>query len=463
MSDVLSLSQPKSASGYFMLAHRDTAICHDTTRLIEYKAAIKHAILFNKTLVISDHMVVNSPNFRLAYNSDRNFQDIICSGFLEIAHFDKFINGPHFTLRQLRDFYHRIEDHQGYVFHPNLPHCFRTEEFDFELDRIQDSITHRFPPSELRDPLFTQLVTDQMESEFLKDALGNMYSSYEVAFERLKSDVMASDYPIFGIIHFDPEHSLKRESTIFGYLADTRRARAVGLSIEGLIKKYGPAVSHPHRALLVRAETQILGARAVLPSDLKDYRRLVLPASRANSIQKSESEEVQFDLGLVLTKTALAFLTLEQLRECRKMGEEYFSILQGLDDIKSADVVANALKKYVHSLNLYLDRLPINKVERSNRVRGFVKVLYGTVLDDDLRGCGLGILVSLSAMGITTLTHVVGGTIALAAGAVAAKRVSPYLKSLAENKVSKQDTVLDDIRARIVKLPNVGSLTQYEL
>ena len=68
---------------------------------------------------------------------------------------------------------------------------------------------------------------------------------------------------------------------------------------------------------------------------------------------------------------------------------------------------------------------------------------------------------SISAYEITTLFQVVG-SIASAAGTFGAMKASPRLKAFAEKKSELKRDLWEDFEAKIIKLPEVGNLTQYE-
>jgi hypothetical protein len=133
--------------------------------------------------------------------------------FVEIFHFDRIKNGPHFTLAELREFHAHAEGDGKRLFHRKMPLQFTTNAFDGELECLQTNVPQTYSASTaLRDPWFTDYVDEAMTYDFLRTALGRFYPSYELAYQLLKEDVMSSSYPVFGIIHFDPDHSYKGHS-----------------------------------------------------------------------------------------------------------------------------------------------------------------------------------------------------------------------------------------------------------
>jgi hypothetical protein len=64
-----------------MLGHDDANVSHESKRRLEYVASLKQALLFHRKMALADHMVVNSPNFRIAYHDDKVFRDLISDEF----------------------------------------------------------------------------------------------------------------------------------------------------------------------------------------------------------------------------------------------------------------------------------------------------------------------------------------------------------------------------------------------
>jgi hypothetical protein len=317
-------------SDYFMLGHNDSNVSHELKRRLEYIACLKHALLFHRKMVLADHMVVNSPNFRIAYHNDKVFRDLICEEFVEIFHFDRVKNGPHFTLAELREFHARAQGDGKHLFHRNMPPRFKTEAFDSELEFLQRNVPQTYSAdTALRDPWFTDYVDDAMARDFLKAELGRVYPSYELAYQLLKEDVMRSSYPILGIIHFDPDHSYKGTRNIFEYMSEVPRMR--NWSTKRLVDRFGSRIARAHRALMVRSEINVIGAHAILPSDLRDYRTLILPSSELKLLDPAQRKEhrIPIELG-ALDIEALASLTIADIRECRKLGESFLDVMDQL-------------------------------------------------------------------------------------------------------------------------------------
>jgi hypothetical protein len=76
---------------------------------------------------------------------------------------------------------------------------------------------------------------------------------------------MSSSYPVFGIIHFDPDHSYKGTRNIFEYMSEVPRMRRSDWSTKRLADRFGSRIARAHRALMVRSEINVIGAHAILP------------------------------------------------------------------------------------------------------------------------------------------------------------------------------------------------------
>src|ERR1700722_6932319 len=132
---ISTLPSTSSNSGYFGLAHRDTAIAHDQRRVGEFVARFKHALLFTPKLVLADHMVF-SLNFQEAYRTDQSFRHLLREELVDFAHFEKFANVPAFTLVENRKFHEYLRRNRDSRYDPRDPSC-PSDPFDPELEAIQ--------------------------------------------------------------------------------------------------------------------------------------------------------------------------------------------------------------------------------------------------------------------------------------------------------------------------------------
>jgi hypothetical protein len=102
-------------------------------------------------------------------------------------------------------------------------------------------------------------------------------------------------------------------------------------STKRLVDRFGSRIARAHRALMVRSEINVIGAHAISPSDLRDYGTLVLPSSELKLLDPTQREEhrIPIEFG-ALDIEALASLTIADIRECRKLGESFFEVMDQL-------------------------------------------------------------------------------------------------------------------------------------
>jgi len=428
--------------GYFGLAHRNTVLAHDRRRLNAYIARFKHALLFNPKLVIADHMVVNGPNLRAAYHSDSTFKELMDSDFIELAHFEVHKNGNFMSLPELRDFYQKA----GNAFYPSLPRIFQNAALDSELETIQSSVTRRFPPSARRDPLFTQFAHDALENPELKSlfAKRGLYGAYETAFR-----LMIEDYPILGIIHFDPEHRFVGDKNIFDYMAHLSSMR---LTRHELIRQFGDEVARAHRALLIKVETQLLDVPAILPVDLIKYRTLVLKTAHTDSVAETDREvkRVPVDLSAVGIP-ALASLTTREMRNLRNSepAQQYF---RTITEDAPFDSMVEAVHNYARYLNITLSRKSFPSAR--GPIRSSIGVLRGVVLNESGHMIGINTIIDIIAAGVSYFCFGFNPVAAIKA-----------LVSAAEGKIGMNvegTNITSDVKAVIEQYPDAERLMQYE-
>jgi hypothetical protein len=350
-------------------------------------------------------MVVNSPNFRRAFHEDASFRGAVDGEFLEIFHFDRAKNGPPFTLKELREFHRATAGNGKGLFNRDMPPQFTTAEFDHELDVLQSTLPQTFvEETPKRDPLFTEFVDEAMKDDLLRRELGPFYSAYEVAYDLMRDDVRKSSHPSFGIVHFDHMHSDRDTPNILDYLL--RLPRMKKWSAASLQKEIGERVAKAHRALMVRSELTVMGARAILPVDLKDYRTLVLPAAGRIDGKPDEEIVVPIDTAAFDVDT-FARLTADDIRECRKAGDAYFDVVDRLNagiDVP-IDAVGNVLKIYVGRLNRHLARATQASPRQPSR-GGALRIARVALSKGRTVSEGAGLLVSvLSSIG-TSAFHV---------------------------------------------------------
>lgn len=370
---------------YFALSRRDVPMAVEQRQLRNYIAAFKHALLFTPRLLFADHMIVNSPNFRRAYQQDPAIRECFALRLAEVAHFEMNKNGSHMTLCEMRDFYRRGEG----LFHPHLPLHFTSGQFDHELEDIERSARRHYPESKDRDPLFTSYCKDLLEHSRIKSILGEAHTAFAVAHAH-----MLERYPTLGIIHFDYEHTFRGDENIFDYMSHLNGVRA---SKQTLVRTYGQEIARIYRALLIRAETKLLMGSIVLPSDLRDYRTFVLHSADRETMHKDEREEreVEIDMSPV-SVNAMASLTSKQLIEYRNSDEanNFFKLLRECSDLSTSfDQLVSAVRVYCLFLNKRLSASREQLVERIKK--GSIRVIRGVARNLSRQVTGVNVIVDI--------------------------------------------------------------------
>jgi hypothetical protein len=156
-----------------------------------------------------------------------------------------------------------------------------------------------------------------------------------------------------GIIHFDEVfHRFPGEKNIFDHMKDCLSLRRVPR--ERLVRDFGEIIARAHRALLIKAEIQLLtGVHAIIPSELIPYRTLILTAANAGTINEREKlvTEIEIDLNNV-TVARLARLTKDEIWELRNAGSDYFNALkEGTTKTGFSPELNEALVRYTEKIN----------------------------------------------------------------------------------------------------------------
>lgn len=363
-----------SQSGYFGPAHRDTSIAREQRELQSFVARFKHALLFTPRLVIADHMVF-SPNFQAAYKADGEFRQMLRGDLVELAHFEKFVDGRAFTLVECRKFYEYLHQGQNPRFNPLNPDC-PSDPFDDDLEVIQQNLARRFPESARRDHLFTQFADEEIEREALRSGLGDLWTIYRTAYDKLRDDNEKQGYPL-GIIHFDEAHRAPGTENIFDYMARVSSLPS-GLR-QRLVNEFGDNIAYTHRTLLLKAEMHLMsGAHAILPTDLAPYRALVFTIPDGESIDERNANirEEKIDLSAVNAQN-LALLDLEEVLEIRRAGQDFFEVTRDYaHKAESFDLIWKSLSNYCLRINA---RLGFREVRATPGARAgnFIRLVQG--------------------------------------------------------------------------------------
>jgi hypothetical protein len=361
-------------SGYFGPAHRDASIAKERSELKPFIARFKHALLFTPKLVIADHMVF-SPNFQAAYRADAQFRQMLREDLVQLAHFEKFANGRAFTLVECRKFFEYLRQGQNPRFNPLEPSC-PSDPFDDELEAIQQNVGRRFPESSRRDLLFTQFADREIELEALAGDLGGLWAIYRTAYDRLRHDVQAQGYPL-GIIHFDEVHRSSGTENIFDYMA---RVSSLPSGMRNrIVKEVGERIARSHRALLLKAEMQLMtGTHAILPTDLAPYRSIVFNKPNAESIDERNANirESKIDLSAI-SATSLSSLSLDKVLELRRSGQELFDIMEDYaHKPDSFDMIWKCLDGYCRRINSALGAGQ-QQMATGSRSGNFIRLIQG--------------------------------------------------------------------------------------
>ena len=373
---VASLKSTSPNSGYFGLAHRDTAIAYDKRRTEEFIARFKHALLFTPKLVLADHMIF-SPNFQEAYRADQNFKYLLREELIDLAHFEKFANGRAFTLVETRKFHEYLRRNRDSRYDPRDPSC-PSDPFDPELEAIQASVGKLFPDGAQRDPLFTEFADEELANDTLKADFADLHGIYKTAYRRLREDCRAQNIPL-GIVHFDEFHKAPGVNNIFDYMARVSSLQSVPR--QRLVDEFAEKVAHAYRVLLIKAEMHLLsGVHAILPADLASYRTLVLTAPGVTTIDEREAQvrELKIDLSSVNERT-LKSLTFEEILELRDAGQEFFETIQNdAHKPECFDSLCGAIGRYSQHIS---DALAFKDAPTSRRssVATYITILQGKV------------------------------------------------------------------------------------
>lgn len=339
------MSEEKRFSGFFGFAHKNTEVASNPNLRSSYLAYLKHSLLFHERLIFSDHMIVNSPNFRFLYDQDPLFQRLVTDEFMEIAYYEKYKNGPHFSLEELRGFYRN-----GHALHKNMDLAFCGEEKDYQLREIEKRVSRQYTESEKRDPDFTKLCDNFAKSPIAYDTLGFAYSSFYRAYEEMRKEV-----PVLGIVHFDPEQTWGTK-----LLYDYWERKPGSSSKNELIAKFSCKLTPIYRAMLLRTETDLLDSRlqSIIPRELYEQRALMLASDYQIKYYleqlETETHEINLDLN-ILSRDVLAHLPVELLQRLRKSDEarNYFKCmnLMCFEDGIDLSVLKDVVYQYTHRIN----------------------------------------------------------------------------------------------------------------
>jgi hypothetical protein len=452
------------SSGYFNVAHRNNRVAHDFAKLELYKTLFKHAALFNRRVIIADHMVVNAPNFRIAYHDDIEFRKLVSSELFSIANFEGDRSGNYWTLKELRQFYERFTTNGAGLFHPDLPPEFQSQLHDSELDQLQER-GKGVPNCSMRDQHFTKFVQDGIDNDYLESELKRFYAPYRIAYEEMMKEVGSRQkgYPYIGIIHFDPKHTETSTKTIFDYMAEINFFRQRSIGKGEIIKLIGHTVATAHQAILLKAETRLIGVTPVLSSELKRHAGLVISPATLTLAAPNNEDVCEFPISLLDSGLrAMSSLTLDDIREYRKYGAEFFDVMDNLDKSNfSSMTIGSVVKNYVLSIDTRMAHRAGSERNRTERTTNYlVKVSKGAVSSAYSRNNVIAVAITIGAWFATSAYGVVVGAVAKAGMEPGGRALDSILEKHADN-----DNITgrgENIQAKIHNEKSATHLMQYE-
>jgi hypothetical protein len=348
--------------GYWLLADGGAAVSSDPARKDEFIALFKHACLFQRQINLSDLMVVVSPNFRNAIRTDSDFRRLAMSDIVRLAytHKERDRHGPVMDLVGVKDFHvtNRLADQLFYDYYANAG----SDAYLRELDGKPTQTRLKFDSS-LRDPWFTKTVLDRVGCAYLRRNLGGYANLFEDITRRYyEANISGTDIAL-GVIHFvEGRPGWAGTSIVDEFVAQ------LGTKVSAQeLDLYKIAIWHFAKALLIRAEADLLAVDPVLPPDEQFYID-VLHDTTGDNISLGEtpvelrSYVLSTDLDDHLIYRNLDFATICAIRDSDE-GLEFFAACEAPPSPPGSSADASrrhqemAARKFAVSMEAYKRRV----------------------------------------------------------------------------------------------------------
>jgi hypothetical protein len=333
------------------------------------------------------------------------------------------------------------------MYDPRDPSC-PSDPFDAELDSIQERVGRQFPDGAKRDRRFTEFADEEIEQQSLRDDFGELYTAYEVAYDKLRGAHREQDQPL-GIIHFDEVHKVPGVDNIFDYMSKVSSLRSVPR--QRLVDEFGVKVARAHRTLMLKAELSLLSdVHAILPADLAPYRVLVFTNPGRGTIDEREANirERKIDLSAISPEN-LARLNFEDLIEIRRAAMEFFAVIDTCSNrLECFDLIWKSLTSYCEYIN---DQLAFRGAasESTRGVPNYIRLVQGKIARHPLvRDTVIGLTFKVVSAVTHSLTAQTGFQEVSAATDVPVQRAEQAVKSALTPKPLEGS--LEHVKAKFV-------------
>lgn len=343
-------------NGYWLFCEPNTQIARNPAQYDEFIALFKHACLFQREVNLSDMMVVGSPNFRRAYNSDTHFKKLVHSPWVNISLLHrKGRTGPPMDLVDVKDFHHREN-----LYSEEDRRYFEQEGSDRYLRALQakSESTVIVRDGTQRDPIFTRRVLDGLDGEYLKTHLGE----HAALFAQVTREYQAEGNRILGAIHFENGRKDGRfrfgEPMVWDVFFDALADRVTAAQRDAMSQ----TIWRFYRANLVRAESDLMGVDPIQPPESQFYVEAMFGKSLRQMIALPNPEEFRvYSLSTSLDDAALyRHLDFDTIEKIRRRASPMFDaaaarqVQKGLDLDGEKDWAARRAAQFEAAMVEYL-------------------------------------------------------------------------------------------------------------